>query len=226
MRSKVAVLKRCGVFADCSPDSLRAMSLAGKLRSVARRAPLWNSPELGPLVIRSGVVRESGAYGDRQVTYRFYGRGDLIGAETLLGSAPRSSFEAYEDCVVLDVPLREVSRCSELDGGLFRGLARWEHERVQQLQHQLMMVAHAPAARRLADVLIHLAKRFGVRDSRGTIINLKLTHRELAGLIGATRETVSVTVADFRKRELIHVEGKRFVLLDRRALTKLATDVA
>ena len=61
---------------------------------------------------------------------------------------------------------------------------------------------------------------FGVRDARGTI-NLKLTHREMAYLIGATRETVSFAILDLRKSKLLLTEGRRVILLDLAALKHL-----
>ncbi|MCA9299295.1 MAG: winged helix-turn-helix domain-containing protein [Phycisphaerales bacterium] len=54
------------------------------------------------------------------------------------------------------------------------------------------------------------------------MVNLRLTHKEMAAWIGATRETVSFAVTDLRREGLIETEGKRVVLLDRPALTRLA----
>jgi CRP-like cAMP-binding protein len=222
MRSKSAILRRCSAFAEASSDSLRALSLVGEVRTVARRAPLFRAGHpIAPLVIRSGVVRESALGEHHAVTFRFHGRGDLVGAGSLFSDALDAQLEAYDDCVVLELPVREMHRCMGLDNGLVQGLARWENARVRALHRRLEVLSAGTAQRRLASVLLALAGRFGVRDSRGTIVNLRLTHRELAQLIGSTRETVSVTVAAFRREGWIHVDGKRFVLLDRRALRGL-----
>jgi CRP/FNR family transcriptional regulator len=70
-------------------------------------------------------------------------------------------------------------------------------------------------------MLIELSDTFGVRDGRGTIVNLKLTHKEMAGLIGSTRETVSFAILDLRKSGLLATEGKRVILLDEPALREL-----
>ena len=53
------------------------------------------------------------------------------------------------------------------------------------------------------------------------IVNLKLTHKEIASLIGATRETVSFAILDLRKDGLILTEGKRVILLDEARLKTL-----
>lgn len=222
MRSKVAVLRRCAAFAQADAATLRSLAIAGELRSVARRAPLWVSDRQTPVVVRSGVVRESGPSEERPVTFGFFGRGDLIGSDVVFGGRGRSLFEAYEDCVVLELSMTEIERCAAQDIGLIKGLARWENDRVRALQEIFAVVAQGSAPQRLASVLRRLGKQFGVRDSRGTIVNLRLTHRELAGMIGTTRETVSLTVTQFRKNGWIEVDGKRFVLIDRRALTRMA----
>ena len=81
----------------------------------------------------------------------------------------------------------------------------------------LFKTAHA----RIASLLLDLAKTFGVRDSRGTIVNLKLTHKELAAMIGATRETVSFAIVALRKQGIVETEGKRVILLDESKLRGL-----
>jgi CRP/FNR family cyclic AMP-dependent transcriptional regulator len=88
----------------------------------------------------------------------------------------------------------------------------------KRIDSLLFKTAHA----RLASLFLDLLPRFGVRDARGTILNLKLTHREMASLIGASRETVSFAILDLRKDDLILTEDKRVVLLDEERLQALA----
>jgi len=93
------------------------------------------------------------------------------------------------------------------------------HRRMTDLVYE---TAHA----RLALLFLELASTFGVRDSRGTIVNLKLTHREMATLIGTTRETVSFAIVDLRKDRVIENQGKRVVILDEDALRQIASSSA
>ena len=81
----------------------------------------------------------------------------------------------------------------------------------------LFKTAHS----RLANLFLDLAEDFGVRDSRGVIVNIKLTHKEMASLIGATRETVSFAILDLRKSGLILTESKRVIILDEDGLKEL-----
>ena len=65
-----------------------------------------------------------------------------------------------------------------------------------------------PVASRLARTLVRLGERFGHRGDDGQMrLTLPLTHEHLAALIGAARETTTLTLSDLRRRGL--VEGTR-----------------
>jgi CRP/FNR family transcriptional regulator len=70
---------------------------------------------------------------------------------------------------------------------------------------------------------LELSDTFGVRDSRGVILNLRLTHRDLASLVGINRETASFAILELRAEGLVQSEGKRLVLLDPEALAARAS---
>jgi CRP-like cAMP-binding protein len=50
---------------------------------------------------------------------------------------------------------------------------------------------------------------------------LKITHQELANLIGSTRETVSLTLSQFKRKRLISTEGRKVIISDADALRAL-----
>jgi len=51
-----------------------------------------------------------------------------------------------------------------------------------------------------------------VKTTRGVVLSLRLTHEELADLIGTTRETVTTQLGRFRRMGLIRREGKSLLL--------------
>jgi CRP-like cAMP-binding protein len=53
-------------------------------------------------------------------------------------------------------------------------------------------------------------------------VALKITHQEMANLIGSTRETVSLTLAQFKRKGLISTDGRKVILADREGLRALA----
>lgn len=61
-------------------------------------------------------------------------------------------------------------------------------------------------------LLTWLSKRFGRATQQGQMIELRLTHQELAEILGSTRVTVTRTLSEFEKRGIIQ-RSKRCVVL-------------
>jgi CRP/FNR family cyclic AMP-dependent transcriptional regulator len=66
--------------------------------------------------------------------------------------------------------------------------------------------------------LLDLAKRHGVRDAHGTIIDLKFTHQDLAEMLGTSRETMTRVMAHLRTRGVIEISNRRITVLKPQAL--------
>src|SRR5215469_10808913 len=70
---------------------------------------------------------------------------------------------------------------------------------------------------RLQWVFHYLAERYGVRDTRGILLTLELSHEDLAEMIASSRPMVSRLIAEFVKQgELAH-QGKHYILVKRAA---------
>lgn len=63
-----------------------------------------------------------------------------------------------------------------------------------------------------------LARRHGIRDARGTIIDVKITHQELAEMVGTSRETVTRVLARLREQGIVEISQRRMILLNDQAL--------
>lgn len=70
--------------------------------------------------------------------------------------------------------------------------------------HALRRVPH-----RLATELLRLAARYGTTDPAGTALRVRLSQQDLGSLIGASREMVSLTLSEFRRRGLVAARGRR-----------------
>jgi CRP/FNR family transcriptional regulator, cyclic AMP receptor protein len=89
--------------------------------------------------------------------------------------------------------------------------------RLTKVEKEFADFGHTWSYNRLAMVLLALAEEHGVETPAGTRITLRLTHEDLANLIGTTRETVTTQINRFRKKGLVKREG-RFLLVNRKGL--------
>jgi len=190
-----------------------------------KKQTIWSpgDPADRIFVVRSGVCKVAKPMDEsREITLQFFTRGAVIGEYAALLDAPRDTrCESYEDCSLYSIPREDFQRAMARCAPLALSVGRVVAERRRRLENRLKNLIFRTAHARLAGLFLDLAEDFGVRDSRGVIVNLKLTHREMAALIGATRETVSFAILDLRREGLILTEGRRVILLDANRLVAL-----
>ena len=67
---------------------------------------------------------------------------------------------------------------------------------------------------RLEIVLAELAAKFGVKDSRGTLLIPEFGHGELAEMIGSSRPMVSRLIAEMISAGSLAQDGKHYIIID------------
>ena len=93
-------------------------------------------------------------------------------------------------------------------------------QRQADAEQRLTSLLFRPVEGRVIEFLLHAASRWGVTDTRGTLISAPITHLEIANVIGSTRETVTVTLGILRRDGLLSTAGRRLIVVDRDALAK------
>ena len=78
---------------------------------------------------------------------------------------------------------------------------------------------------RLAGYLLELAATHGTAVADGTEIDIPLSQRELAGAIGASRETVARCLRILRERRVVVTRRRRVVILQPQVLRSIGTNV-
>jgi len=223
--NKASYFFNSDVLDGVGKEELNFMASVAERVRISRRSSIWNPGEAADAIyfIRTGVAKVSRALGEgREFNLGFRTKGDLIGEECVLGATARhTSAVAYMDIDAYRIPGPEFQRVMSRSQRLTQRVGMLAQQRRRELEQKVGVLLFKTAHARLASMLIELSDTFGVRDGRGTIVNLKLTHKEMAGLIGSTRETVSFAILDLRKSGLLATEGKRVILLDEPALRQL-----
>ena len=94
--------------------------------------------------------------------------------------------------------------------------------RLRRTNEALADMVFSDVPGRVAKALVDLAERFGSRTDEGVHVPHDLTQEELAQLVGASRETVNKSLAEFGSRGWIRLEGRAVMLLDLERLVRRA----
>lgn len=74
------------------------------------------------------------------------------------------------------------------------------------------------AQSKVASIILICAERFGIKAKQGIVIQVPLTHQDIANLIGVARETVSIEMEKLQKKGLIDHQRRYLVIKDLQGL--------
>lgn len=225
-RNKTWFFRNNPLLAGLPDHEIDWMEQRAEVVNFRRKQLVWSPEDVADRVfwVRSGIVKVSRTTPEgRELTLQFHTKDDMIGEGCVFTPGVREVVaEAYEDVTLYALSRDDFSALLRRNADLALRAGKLIAARRQKLERRIGDLLFKTAHARLAALFLDLVEDFGVRDSRGVIVNLKLTHREMAGLIGATRETVSFAILDLRRDELIQTESKRVVLLDEEKLVAVA----
>lgn len=142
------------------------------------------------------------------------GPGDFFGEMGLLDEAPRSaSAMTMESTRVAVMTKSAFKECLASNPDIAYNLIRVLTQRVRVLSGSVRNLALLDVYGRVARTLLNMAKPLG----KLLIIDQKLTHQEIASMVGASREMVSRILKDLGNKGYIKVERNRITLFEKLA---------
>ena len=224
-RNKAWFFRNNALLDGAVPEAISLLEQCAEVVTLRKKQNIWTPGDPADRVfwVRSGIVKISKVTEEgRELTLHFHTKEALFGEVALFASSAHNSVaEAYEDTTLYAVSREDLLRVLRKSPELTLRITHLIAERRTKLENRIGSLLFKTAHSRLANLFLDLAEDFGVRDSRGVIVNIKLTHKEMASLIGATRETVSFAILDLRKSGLILTESKRVIILDEDGLKEL-----
>lgn len=91
--------------------------------------------------------------------------------------------------------------------------SQWVLQHLQQAEALMVIRSYRRVDLMLAKLLAWLAQRFGRSVQQGHLIDLRLTHQDLAELVGTTRVTITRTLGQFEQQGLIERLSVHRILL-------------
>lgn len=147
--------------------------------------------------------------------------GMIFGEDALYLTGPRDrAMQAHDDVTVVYASKEDFQQLINEHPKLYDYVFRTIGERLKRTEDRVLNLSLEAVPGRLTKVLSEMAFRYGtVQENGSVIINLKLPHREIADLVGSTRESVTAHLNDLRRRDLIDVNERHIVINDLATLT-------
>lgn len=181
-------------------------------------------PPLGIFYLKEGLIREFTVSEDgEELTLNIYKPPSLFPlAFAINNTIPARNFEASLDSLLYRAPKDETliflkgepEVMFDLVSRIYRGLEGL-FKRVENL------MAGSAQARIITELIIY-AKRFGIKQSDGVLINLKLTQKDISEQTGIARETIGRILKDLKNKGLLGYKQRKILIKDLGKLEELS----
>lgn len=170
----------------------------------------------GIFIIESGRVRVFyTAPSGREITLAYWTPGHFIGGPEITGGGVHIwSGHALETCRITLLPSASlhllITQVPNFALCLIQGLV----SKGKSYSAMAQMLGTRSVIERLAQFLINIGELYGIPDGRAIVINRKLTHDQIAAMVGSTRQWVTMMLKRFQYNGLVTVTP-RYVRIDR-----------
>ncbi|HZF59375.1 MAG TPA: Crp/Fnr family transcriptional regulator [Rubrobacter sp.] len=173
----------------------------------------------------SGTIRLYKIYGDyKEATTALLKDGGVFGKLNLVEGRWQDVFaEAVTESRVAGIQKASLERVIKSDPAFALKLFSSLSERLRQSDEVIESLLHREVSCRLATLLLNLDERFGEENGAGRLIDVRLTHQDLANMIASTREAVSKVMSEFQRDGVVESRNRRIAIIDGEALAEHAS---
>lgn len=171
--------------------------------------------------LKKGYVKMSSIFANgSELTLNIFKPGTFFPAIWLIGGIDNVYYyQTISTAQVIKAPKIETLDFLENNTGIYHDLTKRLLIGLDGLLQNIQYLLYGNSTSRVASAILVSAKRFGKRFKNGSVlIDLTLTHQEIANLAGIARETTSIIIKKFERSGIITQSHKKIIILNLKRL--------
>jgi CRP/FNR family cyclic AMP-dependent transcriptional regulator len=216
------LLKQVPLFRALPPEEGLRMAALLKKHILRKGDVLFRKGDEGTAlyIIIAGKVKIARQSRDgNEMILAVLGKGDFCGEMALLDGFPRSADAvAIDETFLYGLNRKDFLAYVMNNETAVRAVLAALSRRLRKADDIIEDIFFLNISSRLAKRLIDLAEAAGYKEGQTEPVRLSVTQKDLAAMIGATRESINKELRALRERDLIAVSGNTILILNIEAL--------
>lgn len=163
----------------------------------------------GIFIIERGQVRVYyTAPSGREITLAYWTPGHFIGGPEISGGGAHMwSGAAIDDCEITILSSATLQKLLTQMPNFALALIDGLVAKGKCYSSMAQMLGTRSVIERLAQYLLNLSELYGLPDGEAIVINRKVTHDQIAAMVGSTRQWVTMMLKRFQAKRIVSIEG-------------------
>ncbi|QDU64511.1 cAMP receptor protein [Planctomycetes bacterium Pan216] len=219
-------LKNSQLFEGLSDDECSKLEARSSFRRFKTRETVYFPGDAGGhvLLLLDGRIKIKTITPDgKEAILAFVEPGEIFGELALLSESERTEYaEANLASSVIAVPRDAMLEIMNSHPATSLRVTKFMGLKQQRIENRMKNLLFRSFRDRVIYLLAELAQRYGRWVGETQLdLGIKLSHQEIASLIGATRETVTIALGDLQSEGLVTVKRKQIAVTNVNALFAL-----
>ena len=215
-------IKNCNLFEQVSHDDIKWLESRAKMRELKRGEPVYLPSQLDDVVllVASGRIKTCHVTPEgKQAIIAFVEPGEIFGELALIGGAAQDQHaEATEATKLIAIRINDLQAILHKYSSVSFAITKLIGHRRLKIERRLKNLLFRTNRERIVHLILELTETYGQRTEEGINLGIKLSHQEIASLIGSTRETVTVVLGQIQQEGKIKTARRKIVVKDLQAL--------
>lgn len=213
------------VFCELNAAEVKALNFAKNCKAYKKGEIIFEEDTYphGLYCVNKGKIKitQAGIDGREQIIH-LAKNGDVMGYRALLsGDKYSCSAVALDDCILCFIPAKTFVQMVEQSPKLALSVIHLFSDELKTAEKAITDIAQKTVKERLAQGILMLNQCYGTEED-GKTINVQITREEIASIVGTARETVTRSLMELNKENIIELEGKKIKVIDREKLIATA----
>ncbi len=146
----------------------------------------------------------------KEIILSLFRGGDFFGEMSLIqkGLQRSATAETMDNCSIYTLVRSEFYHFMERTPKLCLRLLEVTMERLRKTNEQIYDLTFLDVRSRIIKTIFRLSEQYGQPKTNGTFINMKLTHQQLANMVGTVRESVTKVLQELQEDHIITIDKK------------------
>jgi CRP/FNR family transcriptional regulator, cyclic AMP receptor protein len=210
-------LQQTPLFFSLTPEELNQIRKQVVIRSFSKNEVILqeeNSNEFMYVILDGEAKVIQTTEGGKEIIITVHQSGDFFGELSLIdGKTAPAAVLATKQSVTAIISKKDFYSLLLSQDKILKNLLQILCSRLRESMKKIQLLNFTNAAQRIKMLFLMLAESYGEKTPKGTVLNIRLIHQNIADMTGLTRETVTRILDKWQKGGQIKIQTDRNILL-------------
>ncbi|WP_020006827.1 Crp/Fnr family transcriptional regulator [Salinicoccus albus] len=227
MEQKLMLLSQIDLFEELPMDELKIIDQASLMKPIKKGTKISDplSPIQSLFLLKKGQVRLYRINSEgKEFTVDILFDGNIFGETSALSLTDDQTYaEAMTDCYLCIIGKNDFEEFIEKKPKIALKFINILSARLKETYSMSEKLALGDVQYRVLHLLLKLSEKTGKRKNEWQTIEMKLTHLDIANMVGSTRETTSAVISQLKKKGIVR-KGVRHLAIHVDSANEMISD--